>query len=241
LTEAQVAGIKSMLDTLAAGTDAAATWLKGQTGTLSVVIGSGYGCTDTTLTIPANFASDASLDASVKAAVESAVPCPCQAGTMREFSDSPACCTSGDCTCSVQQTHNLSLGTHPVVLTVPAYGISQDRFTELQEDFTAAAVILNSIGGAWYNGNTDTVEIELKDSGEYEYISKYKFRMNKSAIVLDTIVDHILFHNSLGFFKQFDTSKATVRLAYAPFGKADIEEFAKDVVSQVSQLIGAQG
>jgi hypothetical protein len=100
LTEAQVSSIKSMLDTLAEGADAATTWLKGIDGTLNVVIeGSGYACTAATLTISSNFASDASLNTSVRSAVESAVPCPCPAGTMREFSDSPACCTSGDCNC----------------------------------------------------------------------------------------------------------------------------------------------
>jgi hypothetical protein len=255
LTEAQVAGIKSMLDTLAADTGAAATWLKGQTGTLSVVIGSGYGCTATTLTIPANFASDASLDASVKAAVESAVPCPCPAGTMREFSDSPACCTSGDCTCDVKTTHELLLGSRPVTFNVLDGGITEAQKDAFQTKLTDAFSTLSSAatGGdpnaAAFIARTSIPLIISVQEESFPAPGYYRSDGTDSLSIGEDFFDPestqslfvILYafsieHNSDYTAQIFDTSKETIRLAYAPFDEADIELFVKDVLSQVSQL-----
>jgi hypothetical protein len=120
LTEAQVTKIKTMLNGLATSSDPAAQWLKGQTGTLTVNIGNGYECTASTLTIPADFASNASFEADVLAAVVDGAPefCRCPAGTVHEFADSQ-CCTAGDCNCDIETTHNLTLGSRPVTFNVP--------------------------------------------------------------------------------------------------------------------------
>jgi hypothetical protein len=102
------------------------------------------------------------------------------------------------------------LGTHPVILTVPETGISSDRLIELQNGLTTIADTLQTISEPWYINNTNILEIELKDSGEYEYISKYKFKMNKNADIETMVFDHSNNAALIGIlFKQVDTSKET--------------------------------
>jgi hypothetical protein len=204
-------------------------WLKGQPGTLSVVIGSGYACTATTLTIRSNFSSDESLNTSVRSAVESAVPetCNCPNGTEHQF-ESDRCNIDG-CECTVKQEYTFTAAGVSVVINVPPAGYDVDELKRHVTDylewsnnadpFIAGGITITVVDEDIYHDTTGNNSIKIGNLYPITYAD------------VANLFDYMIMYTAM-----FDTSKETIRLAYAPFSEADKERLGSAGVTVTFSL-----
>jgi hypothetical protein len=158
---------------------------------------------------------------------------------VREYSDSPACCNGINCACGVKTAYNLTFGTREVLLKVPASGITQAQKETFQTKLTAAFNDLSGITGfdtsaAAFIARTSiplTISIvEESISGPVYFrddgidslsIGKDFFDPASTQNIGGMLYGFAILHENDYVSKIFDTSKETVRLAYAPFGKSE--------------------